>query len=467
MDIKRFTNFWVLILVLIVTLTVPLPNVMAQDHTRWSLPDGAKARLGKGYATEIVYSPDGALLAVGSTIGVWLHDAQSGKALSLIAIDMDAINNVSFSPDGKTIATGSGRVIGDRRVHLWDVDTATLKNTLLGHRGPIFSVAFSPDGKTIATGGSGGRVYLRDVDTATLKHTLLGHRGQVSKVSFSPDGKTIATGSRSVSAGGDVRLWDVDTGTPKNTLVGHIGEVFNVSFSPDGKTIATVGSGGTILLWDLAPTTDASLSFSPSQVQSPAIGQTTEPQRFIAPQSRMTPSYLPVGGNNTLSFGGMSVGFHTELGTNAPFIGIFGYHRQPVTFTYTGQLQTVNLGWFGGVEYADASWGESFLGINTKFDAEIFVVTGMVGTDIQSPSGVLTVGTGFALHAMDLGVGVELFGIEARSSGEYNGITPTALIAYTFHTVTGGPQEGAATFYARYQGQGFMVGVSLGIISFD
>ena len=333
MDIKRFINFWVLILVLIVTLTVPLPNVMAQDHTRWSLPDGAKARLDKGYATEIVYSPDGALLAVRSTIGVWLHDAQSGKALSLLAIDTNAITNVSFSPDGKTIAAG--------------------------------------------------------------------------------------------------------------------------------------GSGGTTLLWDLAPTTDASLSFSPSQVQSPAIGRTTEPQRFTALQSRMTPSYALARGNNTLSIGGLSVGFHTELGTNAPFVGVFGYHRQPVTFTYTGQPQTVNLGWLGGVEYTDASWGDSYLGINTKVDAEIFLVTGMVGTDIQSPSGVLTVGAGFALHAMDLGVGVELFGIEVKGSSEYNGITPTALIAYTFHTVTGGTTEGAATFYARYQGQGFMVGVSLGIISFD
>ena len=173
------------------------------------------------------------------------------------------------------------------------------------------------------------------------------------------------------------------------------------------------------------------------------------------------------GLENTLSIGGLSVGFHTELGTNAPFVGVFGYYRQPVTFTYTGQPQTVNLGWLGGVEYTDASWGDSYLGINTKVDAEIFLVTGMIGTDIQSPSGVLTVGAGFALHAMDLGVGVELFGIEVKGSGEYNGITPTALIAYTFYTVTGGTAEGAATFYARYQGQGFMVGVSLGIISFD
>ena len=264
-----------------------------------------------------------------------------------------------------------------------------------------------------------------------------------------------------------VYLWDADAATLKKTLVGHQGSVSSVSFSPDGKTIATGDSGGTILLWDLAPTTDALLSFSPPPLQPPAIGRTTEPQRFTAPQRRMRPLYAPTGGNNTLSIGGISVGFHTELGTNAPFIGVFGYHRQPVTFTYTGQPQTVNLGWLGGVEYTDASWGDSYLGINTKVDAEIFVVTGMVGTDIQSPSGVLTVGAGFALHAMNLGVGVELFGIEARNSGESNGITPTALIAYTFHTVTGGPQEGAATFYARYQGPGFMVGVSLGIISFD
>ena len=66
---------------------------MAQNHTRWSLPEGAKARLGKGYATEIAYSPDGALLAVGSTVGVWLHDVQSGKALSLIAVDTNELIN--------------------------------------------------------------------------------------------------------------------------------------------------------------------------------------------------------------------------------------------------------------------------------------------------------------------------------------------------------------------------------------
>ena len=29
-----------------------LPNTYAQDYTKWSLPEGAKVRLGKGWITE-------------------------------------------------------------------------------------------------------------------------------------------------------------------------------------------------------------------------------------------------------------------------------------------------------------------------------------------------------------------------------------------------------------------------------
>ena len=85
MDIKRFTNFRVLILVLIVTLTtVFLPNSIAQNYTQWDLPEGAKARLGKGTITEIAYSPDGTRLAVSGSRGVWIYDAQSGDELDLL-----------------------------------------------------------------------------------------------------------------------------------------------------------------------------------------------------------------------------------------------------------------------------------------------------------------------------------------------------------------------------------------------
>ena len=91
MDIKRFTNFLVLILFSAVTLTVLQPDSTAQDYTQMGLPEGPKARLSKGSISGIAYSPDGMLLAVSTNIGVWLLDAQSGKELKLIASPTNGI----------------------------------------------------------------------------------------------------------------------------------------------------------------------------------------------------------------------------------------------------------------------------------------------------------------------------------------------------------------------------------------
>ena len=41
-----------------------------EPYTQLSLPEGAKARLGKGRISEIAYSPDGTQLAVASSIGI-------------------------------------------------------------------------------------------------------------------------------------------------------------------------------------------------------------------------------------------------------------------------------------------------------------------------------------------------------------------------------------------------------------
>ena len=48
-------------------------NIFAQDYTQWHLPEGAKARLGKGSISDIQYSPDGTRLAVASSLGIWLY----------------------------------------------------------------------------------------------------------------------------------------------------------------------------------------------------------------------------------------------------------------------------------------------------------------------------------------------------------------------------------------------------------
>lgn len=112
-----------------------------------------------------------------------------------------------------------------------------------GHDGAVKSITFSHDGKYIATGGRDKTAKLWEVSTGREMRTFLGHTGKVSTVCFSPDGKTIATGSNDKT----VILWDVATGNKIKKIVDYNTNRYNehyitsLSISPDKKNIA-VGS---------------------------------------------------------------------------------------------------------------------------------------------------------------------------------------------------------------------------------
>ena len=126
-------------------------NVSAQDYTQWGLPEGAKARLGKGTITgNIQYSPDGSLLAVASSIGVWLYDAETHQEINLLAGHTAQVSVVAFSPDGNTLASGSR----DGTIRLWNPHTGEHIASARGHTRGVTSIAFSPQLDRLASGSA-------------------------------------------------------------------------------------------------------------------------------------------------------------------------------------------------------------------------------------------------------------------------------------------------------------------------
>ena len=204
----------------------------------------------------VAYSPDGKTIASGSsdkTVKLW--DVTTGENIASLEGHTWEIRSVAFSPDGRTLASAGGR---DRTLKLWDVATRKNIATLSGHGELVVSVAYSPDGKTIASGSWDTTIKLWDAATGRSIHTLNGHSNYVSSVKFSPNGKTIASGS----ADKTVKLWDISSGKNIATLTGHSAYVSSVAFSPDGKILASGSADGTVKLWDLAnDTNSATLNF--------------------------------------------------------------------------------------------------------------------------------------------------------------------------------------------------------------
>jgi len=205
--------------------------------------DGMVVRRFAPEASSAAFSPDGAILALGSFDGaVRLVRVSDGVLLRTLQGHTAWVHAVAFSPDGTTLASGSS----DNTVRLWRVSDGASLRTLPGHTGSVNSVAFSPDGTRLASGSSDNTVRLWRVSDGTHLRTLPGHTGSVSSVAFSPDGTTLASGSWDKT----VRLWRVSDGTHLRTLSGHTDWVVVAAFSPDGSRLYTTDYNG-ILHWRL------------------------------------------------------------------------------------------------------------------------------------------------------------------------------------------------------------------------
>ncbi len=224
--------------------------------------------------TDLTFSPDGKWLAStggrfsrssDNTVKLWDVESRNPKPVRTLHRYSYGATGVRFSPDGRQLfSSGSERII-----RTWDVATGSEAAVPLeGSTGSVGHLATSPDGLWLASGSGDGTVSVWNVASRKLEMRLVGNNAPVLSVAFSPDGRILASGARDYT----IRLWDAKTGQQLSLLRGHRGFVNWLSFSPDGQRLVSQGEDGLVKLWPATPGLEGNaLTGSPVWLQNLAL----------------------------------------------------------------------------------------------------------------------------------------------------------------------------------------------------
>ncbi len=182
-----------------------------------------------------------------SSLNTFQPTPEPGLILTAFTDQQDKIYGVSWSPDGKRIASGSaGDHDQDYSVRVWDAFTGGHVATFTKHTGTVREVAYSHSGALIASVSEDGTAQIWNPSTLQVVTPYQGHTGGVEGVAWSPKDYRVATASADTT----VQIWDPLTGKTLTTYTGHTARVNGVDWSPDGTRIISCGYDGTTQIWD-------------------------------------------------------------------------------------------------------------------------------------------------------------------------------------------------------------------------
>jgi len=169
----------------------------------------------------------------------------------------DPVFALAFSPDGKTLASGSyhrpnaNPVKVPKSIGLWDVDGQRETGSFRGHRGRVFSLAFARDGKTLYSTGDDNQLRAWELALEKEAQPFQEMAAGQTCVRVSPDGKELAV----VTKGSAIKFWDLASGKMVRTIAPRNFSFCTIAYSPDGKHLTSVGGSDLALhVWDPAST---------------------------------------------------------------------------------------------------------------------------------------------------------------------------------------------------------------------
>jgi len=194
------------------------------------------------------------LLRISSTRPAWNPLPQIKQTL---IGHKNPVYTVSITPDGKWAISGSS----DSTCIFWDLTTGEPLHTLIGHSLCVTAVAITPDGRTAFSGSDDKTCILWDLITGTAIKNLSSNNSCIKTVSITPDGRL----ALSYYDDNKVILWDLSTGKVLQTLIGHNSEVLVVSITPNSKSAFFCYEDNTCIYWDLKT---GEILYTPKEITS-------------------------------------------------------------------------------------------------------------------------------------------------------------------------------------------------------
>jgi hypothetical protein len=243
------------------------------EKNNWVAQEIVPLRTYQVYSMDI--SPDGNWLVAG---GLFFEDAKNNYAelydlrnltapAKKITGFVQAIENISFTPDGKgfyardnsgksikysdlnsakeviqskekivaiDLSTDGKRIAGagdDGNLYIWDVTNNYAASVFKMPDTRLTAISFSPEGTNIIIGNERGRVWITKNGLVTRE--LSGHRSSIEQIKYNHKGNFMATASKDFS----IRLWNTEKLNSPPTLMSENDWVWSVTFSPDDEQL--------------------------------------------------------------------------------------------------------------------------------------------------------------------------------------------------------------------------------------
>lgn len=309
------------------------------------------ARWGIGAINDIAWSPDGKVIAMGTSTGIFLYDAQTYRRVGFINTDSNIVR-IIFHADGQSITAGSTK----SEVIVYNLATGAVEQKYTYHmptsdralkKSSVSAISYSRDGKNIAIGYQNGAINYFAVNSSTPIMTVEQYPA-VEDLGISADGKTlyVANGSNSI------QVWDLATQRKVSELA-QSSPADKLRFSRD-RTLLLSGKTGSpvVFLWDLS-LDRMIISFS-------NLGSGITSFDFSSDKS-----LLAIGLNSGEIRIYTTPDLATAIAIPSPILSISGYHEDVTSLAFSPNGMTLASGnWGEGLKIWDPQRGEELFALD-------------------------------------------------------------------------------------------------------